>query len=251
MKINHWFFLQLMRGVFNLTCKIDSAQLARLPKKGPAILLTNHVNFLEMPIMYSLMQDWPIAALVKFETWRSSLLTTLFERSKMVPVHRGEPDRTGLRLAQQSLEEGHILAVLPEGTRDNGSLKKGHPGVSLIALRAKVPIWPLVYYGGEFFWRNLPHFKRTDFHIVLGNPFRLDANGESLSREVVQEMADEIMYQLAALLPAAYRGLYSDFNQARQTYLRFDAGVSSNLDRSPRSNSVIGKGFRGNLSPQL
>ena len=251
MKINHWFFLQLMRGVFNLTCRIDSTQLSRLPKKGPAILIINHVNFLEVPVLYTRLQDWQFEALVKFESWQNFTLRSLFEPSRMVPVRRGEADRTALRLAQESLDAGNILVVAPEGTRDNGHLKKGHPGVSLIALRAKVPVWPLGFFGGEFYWRNLPRFKRTDFNIVVGNPFYLDSQGEQLSRDVVQEMTDEIMYQLAALLPSSYRGLYSDLDKARQNYLRFDPGVTSNLELPLSSGSKIDRGFHANVSPQL
>jgi hypothetical protein len=42
-------------------------------------------------------------------------------------------------------------------------------------------------------------------------------------------MVDEIMYQVAALLPPAYRGVYSDLATATETYLRFFPGVGSNL----------------------
>jgi hypothetical protein len=34
-------------------------------------------------------------------------------------------------------------------------------------------------------------------------------------------MTDEIMYQLAALLPEQYRGAYSDLNLATARYLQF------------------------------
>ena len=34
-------------------------------------------------------------------------------------------------------------------------------------------------------------------------------------------MTDEVMYQLAALLPPAYRGLYSDLSKATQDYITF------------------------------
>jgi hypothetical protein len=42
-------------------------------------------------------------------------------------------------------------------------------------------------------------------------------------------MADEMMYQIAALLPPSYRGLYSDLDAATETYLRFPPGSESNL----------------------
>jgi hypothetical protein len=47
-----------------------------------------------------------------------------------------------------------------------------------------------------------------------------------------QAMTDEIMYQLAALLPPAYRGCYADLPLATETYLRFLPGCESNLRRA-------------------
>jgi hypothetical protein len=44
-------------------------------------------------------------------------------------------------------------------------------------------------------------------------------------------MVDEIMYQVAALLPPAYRGVYSNLAAATEAYLRFPPGVESNLRR--------------------
>jgi hypothetical protein len=35
-------------------------------------------------------------------------------------------------------------------------------------------------------------------------------------------MADEIMYQIAALMPEPYRGEYSDMSRATTKYLKFD-----------------------------
>ena len=49
----------------------------------------------------------------------------------------------------------------------------------------------------------------------------LDAGEARVNREVRQQMTAEIMYQLAALMPAEYRGEYADMTQATQDYLRF------------------------------
>jgi hypothetical protein len=38
---------------------------------------------------------------------------------------------------------------------------------------------------------------------------------------VRQQMVDEMMYQLAMLLPPQYRGVYSDLANATEKYLRF------------------------------
>ena len=64
---------------------------------------------------------------------------------------------------------------------------------------------------------------------MVGQPFYLRADGVKVTRQVRQQMADEIMYQLAALLPPAYRGHYADLDAATETYLRFPATAESNL----------------------
>jgi 1-acyl-sn-glycerol-3-phosphate acyltransferase len=99
-------------------------------------------------------------------------------------------------------------------------------------LRSGAPLLPMVYYGGELFWRNLARLRRTDFHIVVGQPFYLDAGGVKVTRQVRQQMTDEIMYQMAALLPPVYRGVYSDLAAATEAYLRFPPGAESNLRRT-------------------
>jgi hypothetical protein len=53
-----------------------------------------------------------------------------------------------------------------------------------------------------------------------------------VTRHVRQQMADEIMYQIAALLPPSYRGVYSDLATATETYLSFPPGAQSNLCRA-------------------
>ena len=55
-----------------------------------------------------------------------------------------------------------------------------------------VPLLPVVYYGHEGFWVNLRRFKRTDYHLRVGNPFSIDIRGKELTRPLRQEIADEI-----------------------------------------------------------
>jgi hypothetical protein len=88
---------------------------------------------------------------------------------------------------------------------------------------------PVVYYGGEALKSNLKKLQRTPFKMVVGNQFHLNTNGKRLSSANRQEIVDEIMYQLAALLPAEYRGVYSDLAKATENYLEFPDGIASNL----------------------
>ena len=120
-----------------------------------------------------------------------------------VPLHRGQADIDALRRALKALEADRILGLAPEGARSgHGRLQPGHPGVVFLALRSGAPLLPAVRFGGKLFWRNLPRLRRTDFRIVVDQPFHLDAGDIKVTRTVRQQMADEIMYQIAAFLPA-------------------------------------------------
>jgi 1-acyl-sn-glycerol-3-phosphate acyltransferase len=232
-----------LHGLTSLLCRVDTAQLERMPERGPLILVANHINFLEIPVLYTRLGTRPIVVFTKAETWDSFLMRGLFDLSRAIPVRRGEADATALRRAAEVLETGHILAVAPEGTRSgDGCLQRGHPGVVVLALRTHAPLLPIAYYGGENIRHNLPRLKRTDFHVVVGQPFYLQAEGK-VTRETRQQMVDEIMYQIAALLPPAYRGHYSNLDVATEQYLRFPASSESNLhwERSASWRGTLAK----------
>jgi 1-acyl-sn-glycerol-3-phosphate acyltransferase len=130
----------------------------------------------------------------------------------VIPVRRGEADTSALRTALERLEQGYIVGVAPEGTRNKtGILRRALPGTVIVALRSGVPILPVAHWGGEVFLANLKRFKRTDFHIRVGEPFKLNVSGTKVTSEIRQQLVDEMMYQLAALMPEKYRGEYADF----------------------------------------
>ena len=89
----------------------------------------------------------------------------------------------------------------------------------ILALRSGAPILPIAHWGGEDHFRNLLRFKRTHFHIRVGEPFTLNTEGVKISGEVRQQVVDEMMYELAALLPQEYRGEYSNMNKSTKKYI--------------------------------
>ncbi len=194
-----------------------------MPQQGPLIIIANHINFLEVPVMYVYMQPRPVTGFAKAENWKNPFTRWLLDLCEAIPLERGEADMSAIRAGLTVLEEGHILAIAPEGTRSyHGRLQKGRPGTVTMALHSSAPILPLIYYGGEQFNANIRRLRRTDFHIVVGQPFHIETNGAKVTRETRQQIIDEMMFRLAALLPPEYRGVYADLDAATTTYLRFD-----------------------------
>jgi 1-acyl-sn-glycerol-3-phosphate acyltransferase len=118
------------------------------------------------------------------------------------------------------LRAGRILAIAPEGTRSgDGRLQKGRTGVAMLALASGAPVLPVAYHGGERFQHNILRLKRTDFHIVVGEPFHIQRPEGGISRLVREQITSEIMYRLAALLPVQYRGYYADRGPSPEQYI--------------------------------
>lgn len=222
-----------IKGLARALCRVDDQQLAQVPARGPLLLVSNHINFLEAPLLYTHLQPRPLTGLAKAESWDNPVLGFLADLWDAIPVHRGEVDLNALRQALRALEAGKILGVAPEGTRSgDGRLQAGHPGIVVLALRSHAPLLPVVTYGGERFWQNVRRLRRTGFHIAVGRPFVLDPGRDRVTRQVRQQMVDEIMYQMAALLPPTYRGVYSNLAAATEQYLHFPPGGGSNPRRA-------------------
>jgi len=210
MKASSRWVAPLVNGILGALCRIDAAELAKVPRKGPLIIAMNHINFLEAPLLYGHLYPRDIAGFAKAETWKRPIIGALARIWECVPVYRGENDMGSMRLALEALAMGRILNVMPEGTRSHdGSLGKAFAGIVAIALRSGAPILPIAQYGGESFWDNVKRGRRTDVHFRVGEVFRLREPEPGRARAMRAEAADEIMRALAALLPARYRGAYA------------------------------------------
>jgi 1-acyl-sn-glycerol-3-phosphate acyltransferase len=219
-----------IKWLTEILCQVEHKQLDKIPLCGPLILVSNHINFLDVPVLYTRLQPRPITGFAKLETWKNPALGYLADIWGAIPIRRGELDLNAMRKALGALEAGEILGLSPEGTRSgDGCLQRGHPGVVSLALRSGAPIMPFGFYGGEMFRENLNRFQRTNFKIVVGNLFCIKDLGRQITSSVRQEITDEIMYQVSALLPPKYRGYYSNLSAAKENYLIFPKNSRSNL----------------------
>lgn len=216
MKLSSRIVTPLIKALLSMLCRIDADAMRLVPRTGPLIIVTNHVNFLEVPIIYTQLFPRDAIGLAKRETWDNPLLGALANVWSAIPLDRGATDLRAMRMALQALDDGKLLVLAPEGSRSvDGRLRRGHGGVVQIALRSGAPILPVAHTGGEQFWGNLKHLRRTDFSLRVGQPFVLvrpdDDDGQlSIGREMRTQMADAVMRRLALLLPPERRGVYAE-----------------------------------------
>ena len=215
----------VVRFLANIILKIDKSELHKVPAEGPLLVVVNHINSLDAPVIISHMHPRPTTGLVKQETWDNAFLRFLFNIWGGIPINREIADFTAFKAAQDALRSGKILAVAPEGTRTrDGHLIQPKPGVAMLAIKADVNILPVVYYGHEGYSENLKKLKRTPMAIKVGEPFRLQLNGHAREKGILQEVADEIMIEIARLLPEEYRGYYADKVNSTQEFIEYLSG---------------------------
>jgi 1-acyl-sn-glycerol-3-phosphate acyltransferase len=207
-----------------LMFRVDAAQLTKVPRHGPLIIVANHVHIPEIPTLYARLLPRKVHGMAQAERVLDKNITgEILRLFGTIPVWRGEADLNALRTGIKKLAEGKIILLDPEGTRSHtGCLQKGRPGAILMALHSGAPMLPIVHYGSENYPENLRRLHRTDLHYVVGELFRVEAGGQRVTSAIRQQMINEVMYQMAGLLPPRYRGAYADLNIATRQFLVFE-----------------------------
>ncbi len=225
MGIHKWILWKFFRGLTALMFRVDAAELVKVPAHGPLILVANHVHIPEIPTLYTRLFPRQVRGMAQAERVLDKNITGWILRVfGTIPVRRGEADLNALRIGIKALAEGNMVLVDPEGTRSHdGRLQKGRPGAILMALHSGAPLLPIVHYGSENYSKNLKQLRRTDLHYLVGKPFRVDAGGRRVTSAIRQQIMDEVMVQMAALLPPQYRGEYGSGNSAAPQFLVFES----------------------------
>ena len=135
----------LARALFRLTV----TGRERIPPTGGAVIVANHQSWLD-PIIVALALPRKPAFLAMEELWAMPgvKLAMRVYGPLAIPLQRGAVDASALRRALQTLKDGHLLIVFPEGgISPDGHLRPFHRGAAMLAARAHVPLIPVALDG--------------------------------------------------------------------------------------------------------
>ncbi len=136
----------------------------RKVKDGACVYVTNHYTIFD--IVYVVSTTWEsIHVIAKREVFDSSFLGWFARRIKAISVNRDGNDVRALLECFKCLKNGEKIAIFPEGTRNktDAEMLEFKHGASVMAIRTKTPIVPIVIY-------KKPRLFRTT-HILIGDPF--------------------------------------------------------------------------------
>lgn len=217
-----WFLRWLVTTIgYRTIAKLDSVEgLEHVPVSGPAIVIFNHIAVID-PIVIMSALPRNVVPFAKEEAYHDALIGVFPRMWSAIPIRRGAVDRQAIRYALGVLDAGEMLLVAPEGTR-NPSLQQAREGIAYLGFRSGAPIVPVGLEGTDQFPAITPKSrKQPGASIRVGPSFRYNQSGQRPPMSRLRQMADEAMYELAKLLPASRRGVYSDLEAATTNWIAF------------------------------
>ena len=187
-----------------------SAQGRRV--KGGALIISNHFCALDYMLNLFLFPGRKLYIVVA---------EMIYKRSKFyhwaMPIFggiRSDRDVMGMRFIDDSvavLEKGKLVQIYPEARNtDDGLMHPFKPSYILIALRADVPIIPVIIDG------NYGFTKRA--HLIIGKPIRLSDFCTSLNpgREEIVALNEMVQEKAQALREELDRRILADQKKRRR-----------------------------------
>jgi 1-acyl-sn-glycerol-3-phosphate acyltransferase len=121
---------------------------ARLPWRGPAILVANHLSLLDILVVYGVFR--PFKWVAKAELFKLPFVGWNMRLNDYVPIWRGDRESVKRMLVhcRAHLARGTPVLIFPEGTRSkDGHLQAFKDGAFRLALDAGVPVVPIAITG--------------------------------------------------------------------------------------------------------
>ncbi|MCC6298987.1 MAG: 1-acyl-sn-glycerol-3-phosphate acyltransferase [Anaerolineales bacterium] len=202
----------LARALFRLLADVTISGTEHIPQGEPYVAAMNHISMFDPPFIGAF---WPhpieiIGAANVFDKPAEGLVLKMYG---VIPVHRGEYDRSLLTKTIQILRSGLPLLIAPEGGRSHvTAMRRAKPGIAYIVEQTGAPVVPVGLVGttGDFFQRAFRKPKPI-LEMRVGKPIVLPAieTRGAERHELRQQNADLVMSHLAGLLPEEYGGVYA------------------------------------------
>lgn len=155
----------------------------KLPTDGPAVLVCNHVSYMDALLLVATQQRRLRFLMPTFiyKGWR--WLQPFFDLMGCIPVDpQGHPKQLmqALNTARAALDDGFMVCVFAEDTiTRTGHVREFHRGFEYILKGSNYPVFPVYiggawgaitsYYHGRFVWR-WPRLLRYPVTVLFGEP---------------------------------------------------------------------------------
>ena len=200
------FLLRLVMWVLVHTIyRVDANGLEKVPKEGAAIIVCNHITYMDALIIGARVRR-PIRFVMHRFIFRIPVLSTLFRLAKAIPIVSAKQDPEGLAAAldqvAMELEAGRLVAIFPEGRlTPDGELGVFRTGIERMVERNPVPVVPMALRGlwGSFFsndggppMTHKPRWRWSRVGLRIGDPVPpAEVSADDLQEQVLELRGDQ------------------------------------------------------------
>lgn len=209
----------LIRALFNLIARFEMTGKEYVPLTGGMVIASNHIGIVDILLVYYGIDRTDLFIPVAEKWEKTGWIRWLGKHLNFLFVDRYNPDLKALRRMIALMEEGKCLVIAPEGTRSHsGSLIEGKPGVAYLAARSGFPVVPIAITGTEdkVIFGNIKRFRKSTITLTSTKPFIIPPLPKDNRDAALRKATDEIMCQIAALLPERYRGVYAEHPRLKE-----------------------------------
>lgn len=164
----------------------------------PCLFVGNHTSILDCPLLVVAAKRC-IGFIAKEELIKAPFLGYWIRESKCVAINR-ENVREAVKSINQgikNLNEGHSMAIFPEGTRSkDGTLGEFKKGSLKLATKSKVPIIPVAMNRVDRAFEIDRKFKSIDVTVIFGEPIYTD----TLTKEEEKNLTEKVRNVIANAL---------------------------------------------------
>ncbi len=168
--------------IINFVYRLRPSGLENIPKNGPAVVVCNHVSFMD-PIILGGSVPRPMRFVMYYKIFQIPFLSFIFRNAKAIPIASRQEDEAMMEAAFDRVDEelaaGHIVCIFPEGgLTDDGNVQKFKPGIEKIIARRAVPVIPVALgrLWGSWFsrrrsggLRKIPGRLFARVPVIIGN----------------------------------------------------------------------------------
>ena len=202
-QIKHYKLYNFIKVVFKLVFKLKIKGLENVPPKGTKyIVAINHTCALD-PIFVACSKNIPpLHFMAKAELFENPIAAWFMTHMYSFPVRRGKGDTSAIEYGEKILNEGHVMAICPEGRRikdKNGVPQRAKAGVAVIAKATGADILPVaIYCDGKI---KAGKQVTVSYGKLIKNS-ELGLNGDDVLPSEIKEAANMVMGRITELWEA-------------------------------------------------
>ena len=214
--------IALLKTFFFFTSRVRIIGLEKLFHDRPVVATANHIGFLDglvLPTVKLVASHKNLIVVVAEKYQDRPLFKWAIDNLNFLFIDRYNPDVYTVRKVLRLLKDNGLMIIAPEGTRSpNASLIQPKSGAAYFAAKTNALIVPIGLTGTEdkLLKPKLKKFKGIKITIKIGEPYTIPPLPTDGRDAFLEKYTDEIMCQIAALLPPSYRGIYADHPRLQQ-----------------------------------